>query len=53
MNEQIYRFSALANAQSFANAMSSMRIMLGDDGRFWVVTPATAQRLERGGYEYA
>jgi hypothetical protein len=28
-------------------------IMLGDDGRFWVVTPADASRLERAGYEYA
>jgi len=30
-----------------------MRVMLGVDGRFWVVTPADAERLARLGLEYA
>jgi hypothetical protein len=29
------------------------RVILGDDFKFWVVTPAAANRLELAGYEYA
>ncbi len=28
-------------------------VMLGDDGRYWVTTPANCARLEEMGYEYA
>ena len=28
-------------------------VMLGDDGRYWVVTPADASRMERMGFEWA
>jgi hypothetical protein len=36
-----------------ATTVKPHRVMLGDDGRYWVVTPADAARLERMGYEYA
>ena len=29
------------------------RVMLGDNGKYWVVSPADAARLEKAGYEYA
>lgn len=33
------------------NASKMMMIVLGDDEKYWVVTPATAARLEKAGYE--
>ena len=36
-----------------ATTIKPHRVMLGDDGRYWVVTPADASRLERWGHEYA
>jgi len=49
-----YRFRDLGSAASFqARCIRPMRIMLGDDEMFWVVTPADAARLERQGFEYA
>jgi hypothetical protein len=36
-----------------ATTIKPSRVMLGDDGKYWVVTPADASRLERMGYEYA
>lgn len=47
-----YRDRALAFA-SLRHAAKPMRVMLGDDQRFWVVCPADAARLERQGIEYA
>lgn len=48
------RYTTLAAARSAAShGVKPLRVMLGDDERFWVVTPADAQRLERMGYEYA
>ena len=38
---------------SLDHAVKPLRVMLGDDCRYWVVTPADAQRLERAGYEWA
>lgn len=32
------------------NAYKIMMIVLGDDGLYWVVTPAEATRLEKVGY---
>ena len=29
------------------------RVMLGDDGRYWVVTPADAEAMDRMGFEHA
>lgn len=49
-----FRFSTLGTALSFADrAVKRMRVVMGDDGYFWVVTPAEATRLERQGYELA
>jgi hypothetical protein len=36
-----------------AHAVRSQVVLHGDDGRYWVVSPADAARLERLGYEYA
>jgi len=50
------KFTRLWIAMQYAFAYSAnvrRRVMLGDDGRFWVVTPADASRLEKAGYEYA
>ena len=48
------KFSALATAKSFAGkAIKAMAVMMGDDGKFWVVTMADAQRLEKAGYKWA
>jgi hypothetical protein len=50
----IYRFTTLGLAQAFADrCKKSHAVMLGDDERFWVVSMADAQRLERQGYEWA
>lgn len=47
-------FVSLANALSFAHGCHKPhRVMLGDDGRFWVVCPADADVLDRAGYEFA
>ena len=48
------KFSSLATAKSFADkAVKTMAVMLGDDSKFWVVSMAESQRLERAGYEWA
>jgi hypothetical protein len=48
------RFRDRALAESWAgHAAKAQVVMLGDDGRYWVVSPADAARLERLGYEYA
>ena len=51
---RIHRFVERANAFGFAaHAVKTLWVMLGDDERYWVVTPADAARLEAMGYEYA
>lgn len=46
------KFSNEQTADNFINhATKIMQIVLGDDGKFWVVTPATAAELEKQGYE--
>ena len=48
----VYRFNALANARSFQNrATKTMGIILGDDGRYWVVTGSQMARLIKAGYD--
>jgi hypothetical protein len=48
------KFSTYALADSFRNrCIKMMLIVLGDDGKFWVVTPAEGERLIANGYEYA
>lgn len=51
---QTYRFTRRDLAFSFAaREGKAMWVMLGDDDRFWVATPATCACLEKMGYEYA
>lgn len=51
---EIHRFVSFALARSFAaRGPKRLWIMLGDDGRFWVTTPANCARLQRWGYEFA
>ena len=52
--ETIYKFSELSNAISFTErCIKIMMIILGDDEKFWVVTPAHSTRLMKQGYELA
>lgn len=47
-----YRFINLNTARSFSNnCIKSHMIVMGDDSRYWVVTPADATRLVKAGYE--
>jgi len=50
---KIFKFNNERYAENFAyGAVKPMRIILGDDGKYWVVTPADAERLYRAGYSY-
>lgn len=52
--KETFRFTRRDLAFSFAHrAEKTLWVMLGDDGRFWVTTPANCARLERMGYEWA
>ncbi len=52
--KQTSRFRQRQAAFDFANgAAKPLGVMLGDDGRFWVTTPANCARLEKMGYEWA
>lgn len=50
-----YKFKSLANALSFCyeHCVRPMRVVMGDDEMFWVVTPADAETLRRAGLELA
>jgi hypothetical protein len=49
-----FKFTTFTAADSFRNRCEKiMMIVLGDDGLFWVVTPAHGEKLTRQGYEYA
>jgi hypothetical protein len=49
-----FKFNSYANAQNFKNrCIKIMMIILGDDDKYWVVTPAEGEKLTRRGYEYA
>jgi hypothetical protein len=50
---RIEKYIELANANFAVKNRRGYAVMLGDDNRFWVVTLADAQRLERVGYEWA
>jgi hypothetical protein len=52
--KRVSRFADRAAAFRYAaHPGTPLRVLLGDDGRFWAATPADAARLERAGYEYA
>lgn len=47
-------FNSLANAKSFANRCIKINmIVLGDNGKFWVMLPKFSEQLVKLGYEYA
>ena len=50
-----YKFRSRTHAFSFCygRCTAPMRVILGDDELFWVVTPAEAERLLVAGYEIA
>ena len=49
-----FRMRSAALAFSFADGCDKpMFVVMGDDGMFWVVSGADAQRLEKAGYELA
>ena len=51
---RVYRFRDRDRAFGFArHAARTQWVMLGDDDRYWVATPADCARLERAGYEFA
>jgi hypothetical protein len=48
------KFNDLFLAQNFAARCKKIHmVIMGDDGMYWVVTMATAQRLVKAGYELA
>ena len=48
------KFNSLSLARSFSNrTKKASAIILGDDGKFWVVTLAEMERLLAQGYELA
>lgn len=55
-NRTIYysEFSSLGAAKRWASGCNKMHlVILGDNEKYWVVTPADAERLVKAGYEYA
>ena len=51
---QIYRFRRHGLAFNLADrALKPMMVLLGDDGRYWVVRMSDGERLLRAGYEAA
>ena len=49
-----FNFTSQAMANSFAcRCQKPHRVILGDHPRYWVVSPADAERLTTAGYEYA
>jgi hypothetical protein len=50
-----YKFRSRDHALSFRyeRCVVPMRVILGDDELFWVVTPAEVERLLAAGYEIA
>lgn len=49
----ITKFNNQDGAVRFAsNGTKPLRIIMGDDMRYWICTPANAERLHKMGYEY-
>jgi hypothetical protein len=54
LRHKIIRFKSRTLVFSSLDKMlKPHRVMLGDDGYFWIVCPADATKLEKAGYEYA
>lgn len=48
------KFNQQQLAQSFSNrTRKTSAVMLGDDGKFWVVNLATMEKMLQAGYELA
>lgn len=48
------KFTNYATAKSFSDRTAkASAVMLGDDGKFWVVTLARMEKLLKQGYELA
>ena len=51
---KIDKLSKLESAKRWAdNCIKAHMVILGDDGKYWVVSFADAQRLVKQGYELA
>jgi len=54
IQNQIFRFNTLVNAQAFADRCEKMHmVVLGDNEEYWVAVPAVTEWLVKNGYEYA
>jgi hypothetical protein len=52
MKKGIAKFSKESTAKSFSSrTIKASAIILGDDGKYWVVTLAEMERLLKAGYE--
>lgn len=50
----VFKFNNLLNAKDLAGrAKKSIVILLGDDGRYWVVSLSLGEELVKSGYELA
>ena len=50
----VFKFNNLLNAKDFADrAIKSMTILLGDGGKYWVVSLSMGEELVKSGYELA
>jgi hypothetical protein len=47
------KYRSRTAAERVAFSARNLAVVLGDDGKHWVVTCAEAQRLERGGHAVA
>lgn len=51
---RIEAYRTIESARSAAACcVKPMWVMLGENGKFWLATPADCARLERAGYEFA
>lgn len=47
-------FTTLAGANHYAeNCIKIHMVVLGDNGKYWVMLPKFSERLVKSGYEYA
>jgi hypothetical protein len=48
----VFKFNNFLNVKDFADrAIKSIAILLGDDGKYWVVTLGLGEELIKSGYE--
>ena len=50
--KQVRKFNSFENARSASHRfIKPARVLMGDDGRYWVTTIGEASILEKAGYE--